>query len=159
MKLHAYKTNNYQFTPCGNQTYKYRDLVVEQNHEAQVDSLGIRLRYWMENTATSQADLAKLGSAIGAPYGIKLTESDLHNYRYGVCCPKSEKLVILTKAMRVSKQWLQGYGPREMRFRYDAGDAPAKVPTGPRPTAPRDPVGAKLHMPGRAAHPATPPVM
>ena len=154
MKLHAY-----QFTPCGNQTYKYRDLMIEQNHTAQGDSLGIRLRYWMEQTKTRQVDLAKLGSAIGAPYGIKLTTSDIHNYRYGICCPKSEKLVILTKAMRVSKQWLQGYGPREMRFRYDAGDAPAKAPTGPRPTAPRDTVGAKLHMPGKAAHPATTPVM
>lgn len=159
MKLHAHKIDNYQFTPAGRPTYAYRDLMIETNHNPQADSLGTRLQYWMKLTGTSQSELAKRCAAVGAPYGIKMSQSDIHSYRYGVCCPKSEKLVVLAKTMNVSKQWLQGYGQREMRFRHDAGDAPVMAPTGPRPTAPRDTVGAKLHMPGKAAHPATTPVM
>lgn len=116
-------------------TYEYRNTMPEYNQQAQKEPLMDRLQFIMHTRGLTIRELSETGNLIGAAYGIKLTKSDISAYRTGRCCPKAEKLWLLSTALGVSKAWMCGYGPRNDRL-YKDRDFPFVAPIGPKTIVP-----------------------
>lgn len=145
------------YTEAGYRTYQYKDVRISNNHDVkQRESLGYRLGVWLDHAHMTPKELCMIANAIGEMNGTRLTTSDLGHYLKGRCCPKAEKLLLISKATGMSINWLQGYGDmkygleqRDIEFRADH-DRAARAPRDPKLLGPtlRKPRGPRKPRPG-----------
>lgn len=67
-----------------------------------------RLKLFMEQHALKQVDILDLSRPYCEKYGVKMNKSDISQYVSGKAEPSKEKLVILSKALGVTTDWLIG---------------------------------------------------
>lgn len=83
--------------------------MLENGFSKREETLGQRIRSYLDEKHTTQAQLARDADAIGRPYGIKVSQSDISNYVHEICQPKMDKFCCIAAAMKKPKPWLSGH--------------------------------------------------
>lgn len=94
-----------------------------------------RLKDYMRDHHLRQVDIIEMVKPLCDGLGIKFNKSDLSQYVSGKTEPGQDKLVILSKALKVSEPWLMGYDvPPEPQKEPKNQKQPELIPVEYNPT-------------------------
>lgn len=88
--------------------YQYRDMKLRGNR-FKYDTLAVRLGLFMTDKELEVSEFRDMCNIVSGDSGIKMNNSDIHNYLHGRDCPKHEKLKLMADTMGVTEEWLTAW--------------------------------------------------
>lgn len=97
-----------------NKPYSCSWQKMEHGYTKRTEYIGDRIKAWLIQTGTTQAELTRACNVYGRHYGVNFSKSIINSYVHNRCTPKMDNMTVLCKVMGVSTSWLCGYGSSKL---------------------------------------------
>ena len=89
--------------------YVYNKMMY--NTSDRMDTVSNRMKTWMKANGMNANSFTVYLNNWGKRHNFSTCVATIRAYLAGKCSPKIDRLVLISRAMGVSPQWLAGYGP------------------------------------------------